>query len=158
MSLPERAVFDYVLLQGLISPRGPAQRLLHAVQERKVLLLLSTHVLGEFREVASRPRVQRKYRLTPAVVDSYCAALLADATIIEDVPHVFEFPRDPDDAHYIDLAVAADAKLVVSRDKDLLSLRDSATVEGRDFAARFPSIEILTPPELVQRLEEAASQ
>jgi putative PIN family toxin of toxin-antitoxin system len=159
MSLPERAVFDCnVLFQGLISSRGPAHSLLEAVKERKVLLFLSNHVVAEFRDVASRPRVQRRYRLTAAVVDSFCAELVANASLIDDVPHIFDFPRDPDDAHYIDLAVAANAKLVVSRDQDLLSLRDPATSEGREFAARFPSIEILTPPELVRRLEMAANQ
>ena len=67
--------------------------------------------------------------------------------MIDNPPHVFEFPRDPDDAHYIDLAVAAKARLVVSRDEDLLSLRDTGTEAGRDLVARFPELTILTPPE-----------
>jgi predicted nucleic acid-binding protein len=36
---------------------------------------------------------------------------------------VFEYERDTDDAHYIDLAVACRAKLIVSRDRDLRATR-----------------------------------
>lgn len=159
MTSLERAVFDCnVLLQGLISSRGPARTLLEAVKQRKLLLFVSAYVLDGLRDVASRPRVQRKYRLTPDLVESFCADLIAHATLVDVVPHVFDFPRDPDDAHYIDLAIAAGAKLVVSRDRDLLSLRDSATTEGRDFVARYPAIEILTPPELIRRLNATANE
>jgi predicted nucleic acid-binding protein len=64
----------------------------------------------------------------------------------------FEFPRDPKDARYVDLALAAQAKLIVSRDLDLLFLGDPSTPEGRDFQARFPDVEILTPTELLRLL------
>jgi predicted nucleic acid-binding protein len=50
--------------------------------------------------------------------------------------------------------VAANAKLIVSRDKDLLSLTDATTPEGQDFASRFPVISILTPSELLAMLEQ----
>lgn len=47
-----------------------------------------------------------------------------------------------------DLALAVDAKLIVSRDKDLLSLRDAATDEARDFSRRYPGLLIFTPVRL----------
>ncbi len=76
----------------------------------------------------------------------------AAGTLIDPVPNVFSYPRDPKDEHYVDLAIAASATLVVSRDKDLLALADPATVEGQDFAARFPAINIVTPVEMLARL------
>lgn len=156
MTLPERAVFDCnVLLQALLSSRGPAGRLLEAARSRKLKLFTSAYGIDELRDVASRPNVQRKFRVTQQMIDDFCHDLVVHATVMESVPHVFDFPRDPDDAHYIDLAVAASAKLVVSRDKDLLSLRDKMTSEGKDLAARFPALEILTPPEALRRLDEA---
>ncbi len=159
MTLPERAVFDCnVLLQALISSRGPAGRLLEAAKNRKLTLFFSSYVLDELRDVALRPKVQRKYHLTPEYVERFCEELTSHATFVAVVPHVFEFPRDPDDAHYVDLAVAASAKLIVSRDQDLLSLRDLSTDDGRAFAGRFPEIEILTPPEALRRLEDLKSE
>ncbi|HEY4233418.1 MAG TPA: putative toxin-antitoxin system toxin component, PIN family [Lacipirellulaceae bacterium] len=67
---------------------------------------------------------------------------------------MFDFPRDPKDAHYVDLALAVNAKLIVSRDKDLLSLRDATTTDGRDFMSRFPALSILTPPEALKLIEK----
>jgi putative PIN family toxin of toxin-antitoxin system len=139
-------------LQSLLSPHGPAGTLLGFAKNHRLTLFVSRYILGELREVALRPNVQRKYKLTPEVVERFCEDVAELAAFVEFVPHVFDFPRDPEDAHYIDLAVAAGAKLIVSRDKDLLSLRDTTSPEGRDFRARFPTIEILTPPELLTLL------
>ena len=159
MSPPFRVVFDcHVLLQSLLSPHGPAGKLIDAVRNGKLSLFLSSYVLEELRDVASRPKVQRKYRLTPEIVEGWCDELVGHATFFDPVPHVFEFPRDPDDAHYIDLAIAAGAKLIVSRDQDLLSLRDPTTADGQEFAAQFPWLEILTPPEALRRLETSATE
>ncbi len=159
MTVPERAVFDCnVLLQALLSSHGPAGKLFDAAKEHKLKLFISAYILDELQDVASRPNVQRKYHLSPELVKQFCLEVVGHATVMDFVPHVFDFPRDPDDAHYVDLAVAANAKLVVSRDQDLLSLRDPLTAEGRGFAARFPGLEILTPPEALRRLNEAASE
>ena len=153
MSDPARAVFDCnVLLQALLSSTGPAGQLVQAVIGGKVSLFVSQYVLEELRDVASRPKVANKFKLTSDVVERYCGLIISYATLVENVPHVFDFPRDPDDAHYVDLAIAISGTLIVSRDKDLLSLRDAATAEGQDFSARFPQIEILTPSEALIRL------
>ena len=70
------------------------------------------------------------------------------------MPSVFEYERDPDDAHYVNLALAANARLIVSRDNDLLALGDQSKLDGRDFAKRFPTLSILTPPAFLQRMDE----
>jgi putative PIN family toxin of toxin-antitoxin system len=156
MSDPSRVVFDCnVYFQALTSPGGPARRLLTKAAARELALVASEQTLVEVADVASRPYLVRKYGLDPLVVERFLADIRAMAEIIDPVPHVFDLPRDPDDAHYIDLAVAASARLVVSRDKDLLALRDTTSPEGRDFAARFPGLEIVTPPELLSRIESA---
>jgi putative PIN family toxin of toxin-antitoxin system len=113
MSSPSRAVFDCnVLLQSLLSSRGPAGRLLGLAKSHTLALFVSRYILDELRDVAMRPNVQRKYHLTSEIVERFCAELEGHATFIEIVPHVFDFPRDPDDAHYVDLAVAVGAKLI----------------------------------------------
>lgn len=159
MSPASRAVFDCnVLLQALISPQGPSGQLLDSARSARLILFVSQYVLDELRDVAARPKVSAKFGLTPEVVTRFCKELAGHVTLVENVPHVFEFPRDPADAHYIDLAVAANAALVVSRDQDLLSLRDASTDDGRAFQARFPWLAILTPPEALRRLEAAGHE
>jgi putative PIN family toxin of toxin-antitoxin system len=135
-SVPERAVFDCnVFFQALASPHGPAARLLDFATRGRLALYASSYTLRELSDVACRRHIVKKYRLDPAVVAKFISDVERVASIVDAVPHVFDFPRDPDDAHYVDLAVAVDAKLIVSRDKDLLSLRDISTVEGREFCS-----------------------
>jgi putative PIN family toxin of toxin-antitoxin system len=155
MNEPERVVFDCnVYFQAIISQRGPAYRLLHCVTEGHLALYASEYVLAELQELTTDARIAKKYRLEKALLEEFFAAIRQVALIIEDVPQVFDFTRDPDDAHYVDLAIAAQAKLIVSRDRDLLSLNDDTTLEGRDFKRRFPDLEILTPTELLRALRE----
>lgn len=72
---------------------------------------------------------------------------------MNNVPSVFNYPRDPDDAHYVDLAVATQAFLVVSRDKDLLDLMHDSNAEGKSLRASYPELRIVTPPGFIQLLE-----
>jgi putative PIN family toxin of toxin-antitoxin system len=157
MSSPERAVFDCnVLLQSLLSASGPAGKLVQLAKEQKLSLFVSAPGIEELHRVANRSNIQKKFRLTAEMIEHFCRDLVAHSTLIDIVPHVFDFPRDPDDSHYIDLAIAARAKFIVSRDHDLLSLRDMATPEGKQFVERFPWLEILTPPEALAQLAEPA--
>lgn len=152
--MPERVVFDCnVFFQALTSPAGPAARLLEFASRRKVLLFVSAYALDELRDVSSRPHLVAKFQLEASVVAEFITRIEAFATFVDLVPHVFDLHRDPDDAHYINLALAANAKLIVSRDKDLLTLRDDTTLQGQEFRQRFPELAILTPPEALSLLD-----
>ncbi len=154
MNVIDHIVFDCnVYFQAAISPSGPARRLLQVVLDGPTVLFASEYILAELASLTSDARIQTKYHLTTEEVDEFFSLIRRHATFVEDVPHVFEFPRDPDDAHYVDLAVSVNAKLIVSRDKDLLSLRDDTTPEGQDFIRRFPQLAILTPPEALALLD-----
>lgn len=150
MTSRERVVFDCnVYFQALISPSGPAGQLFGQAAAKRLELFISAYVLEELRELTAEVRIRNKYKLTPEVLDEFFDKVSLATTLVDAVPSVFEFLRDPDDAHYVDLAVAARAKLIVSRDKDLLSLADATSPEGQDFQARFPDLAILTPTELL---------
>lgn len=153
----ERVVFDCnVYFQAFVSSTGPAGRLLEAVNDKSLSLYLSEFVLDELRDVLNRPHIVAKFGFTQLRVAEYLESLVELSTTITDVPHVFDFARDPKDAHYVDLALAVNAKLIVSRDKDLLSLRDAATSEGRAFLSRFPELLILTPPEALSFISDSS--
>jgi len=118
-----------------------------------VLLFLSSPGLLELRDVASRPKVAVQLRLTPSKVETFMQAIQAVATLLDGFPETFNYSRDPDDAHYVNLALAANASLIVSRDKDLLDLMDPASTTGCDFQKRFPQLRILSPVAFLQEIE-----
>ncbi len=66
--------------------------------------------------------------------------------------HASAHPLDRDDSEYVNLAIVADAKLIVSRDKHLLGLNDAAKPWAREFQERFPDIRVMEPAEfLIER-------
>lgn len=153
MNVAPRVVYDCnVLVQALISRRGPAFAAVEAARERRVVLYISQFVLDELRRVSARPLIATRFSLTEKRVADFVALLEGSSHFLSTVPKVFNYDRDPGDAHYVDLAVAANAQLIVSRDGDLLSLGDLNRAEGRDFAQRFPGLQILTPPQLLAML------
>ena len=154
---PIRVVYDCnTFLQAMAAPAGPAGRCVQLALGGTVRLFVSPTVLAELREVASRAKVAAKLRLTPQRTDGFVNAIEAAATVVEGFPQPFIYDRDPDDAHYVNLALAAGAKLIVSRDKDLLDLTDSTKADGVDFRARFPDLRILSPVQFLAELQRSS--
>lgn len=76
---------------------------------------------------------------------------------IKEVPRAFEYPRDPTDEPYINLAIAAHAKYLVSRDKDLLDLMTATDLESKQFRQRFRFLRIIDPAGLLHEIKELAA-
>jgi uncharacterized protein len=152
-----RVVFDCnIFLQALASPDGPAGRCVQLAFDRKVDLFISPAVLEEVREVSARPKVIAKLRLISDRVQEYMEALEMAATVLTGFAETFSYQRDPDDAHYVNLAAAAGAEVIVSRDTDLLDLMDAARPEAAAFQARFPLLRILDPVAFLGEVEATA--
>lgn len=159
MNPPERVVFDCgVFFQALIAPGGPAGKCFAAATDGELLLIISNFVLTELRDVCLRPHLVRRFRLSESRVAAFVSQIEKVATFVAVVPHVFDYPRDPDDEHYVDLAVVSHARLIVSRDNDLLALEDPSNEDGFSFHQRFPELTILTPEELLQRISQRSNE
>ena len=134
MTRSTRVVFDCnTFLQALASPNGPAGRCVQLAIDGKVELFLSPTVVEELHDVASRAKVIAKLHLSHDRTQEFIEVIDVTAMLLMGFLEPFVYQRDPDDAHYVNLAVAADAKLIVSRDKDLLDLMDSTKPEAADF-------------------------
>lgn len=148
-----KVVFDCnVFLQAAASGDGPAGMCLELARQGRLVLVVSRPILSEFREVSFRPKVARKLALTGEIVEGFLEDLLSFAEVLEVVPAVFSHPADPKDSMYVDLAVAAGAAVITSRDVHLLSLGDPNRTEGVAFRGRFPGLEVLTPTQLLDRV------
>lgn len=144
---PTDAVFDCnVFLQALGNPVGPAGRCVQAFLDGRARLFVDRLLLDELADVTGRPKVARKLRILQTRVDELTNQLMASAVLVEPVPQVFVYDRDPDDAHLVDLAIATGALLIVSRDKDLLDLMDIGNDTGRVLRAAHPTFRVVTPP------------
>jgi putative PIN family toxin of toxin-antitoxin system len=117
------------------------------VEEGRVELVVSRAVLAEVREVLERPELKprRQGRLTAAIVEALMAWIEEHAFHFAEPPLAFTYPRDPDDEPYVDLAIAAGASYLVSRDNDLLELQSPDSEDGKQLRTLAPDLTILDP-------------
>ena len=65
----------------------------------------------------------------------------------------FRLDRDPNDAMFVELAIAGNATHIVSLDADLLSLPTSHTDDGKRFRQRLGRRKILKPRDFLNQHE-----
>jgi predicted nucleic acid-binding protein len=113
---------------------------------------------GRGRDVLNRPEIRAlKPDLSPAEVARFLEAVAYRSVVVRDVPSVLTWPRDPKDAPYMNLAVAAETDYLVTRDKDLLALNSDHSAEGKQFRQLSRNrVQILTPAEFLQRVRPPA--
>jgi len=112
-----------VFLQGAGRPASPARACFRLVDEERVTLCLSAPILAEVRDVLTRPKTLRKFPLlSPEWTETFVRGAESKAVLLSEVPRVMALDRDPKDEPYLNLALAAQAQYLVSRDLDLLDL------------------------------------
>ena len=96
--------------------------------------------------MAESPKTQSRFPLlTPVWVDEFSRDMERKSVVLANVPSAYSLPRDPKDEPYLNLAIAANATFLVSRDLDLLDLMQDAT-----FRQQFLSLTILDPVAFLQ--------
>jgi putative PIN family toxin of toxin-antitoxin system len=155
MSEAQRVVFDCnIFAQALITPTGRAARCLEHVLAGDLQLFWSQYILDEVRNLRNKPTPLR-LGLTIDKIERLIDRLNPVVQLVSDPPPIYNHPLDPKDSHYINLAIACMANLVVSRDKHLLKLMDPFWPFAEEFRLRFPDLLVLRPEELLQRLENS---
>ena len=102
MSVP--VVYDtMVFLQAAARPER-THASFRAVLDDRVKLHLSPELLAEVQDVLNRDTIRAKFpALTPQVVNMFIAEVLAHGTMLDPVPHSFNWQQHPDDNHLFDL-------------------------------------------------------
>ena len=142
-------VFDCMLfLQAVTNDAGPAFACFQLVLDDVLTLYVSPVILAEVRDVLGRPKIRRKFpSLTAGHAEAFLQKVEAEAVVLNEVPVAFHYPRDPDDEPYINLAIGAGVRYLVSRDKDLLDLMADPAFRGR-----FPGLSVIDPVALLREL------
>lgn len=153
------AVYDCVVyLQALINPAGPAGACIQYLLDGQVRVYASDYVIGEVLDVARRPSISRKFEISDYDVARFLDPIVRRIEVVDEVPDLFHLSTDPDDAHYVNLAIATGAAYVVSRDGHLLRLSDEAMADGAELRARYPHLQILTPPRFLAKVRAQSEQ
>ncbi len=139
------------LLRGFNYEFGASGKLLQACKARRVVTLLSKSVLTEYREILSDPELAGSVARGPGAVEDLLGALRFIGEYFAEVNIRFEFPRDPDDATFIELAIAGRATHIITHDKDLLSLPTSRSDAGKRFRQRLPGVQVVDAATFVRK-------
>lgn len=118
------AVFDStVLVSAFVAKKGVSAQLLDQAVKGAFDFSLSHGIIEETRDVLlHRRHLRKRFTYTDQEVEEYAALLRAFARIVTDLPPV-EVSRDPNDDPVIACAMSAGVPYLVTRDKDLLTLK-----------------------------------
>jgi putative PIN family toxin of toxin-antitoxin system len=133
-----RVVLDANVVFAAAGWRGEAYRSIIAMARRRITAFATEETLQELRTLVA----ERGHRLRHSP-HNLLAWYYERVKLVSPLPLGKRRSRDPDDDPYLACALAAGARLIVSRDEDLLSLQ-------KPFG-----IEIITPTELLRRLAKA---
>ncbi|MEP6756024.1 MAG: putative toxin-antitoxin system toxin component, PIN family [Chthonomonadales bacterium] len=151
-----RVVFDCnIFLQAAIRDTGPSFACLAAAEAGSIELFITPQIVVEIESVFSRPKVKKSF---PLLTTQYAKAFLqqvnAFTTTFIDIPTVIQYPRDPKDEPYINLAIACRADYLVTWDNDLLDLMKTSDHSGPTLLEDYPRLSIINPPGMLERLRE----
>lgn len=135
-----RAVIDTnVILSAVIKPDGRVGAILELLRNDAYCLLYSDQLITEFVDVINRPRIRLKYNLRAEDIETVLALLFLRGEAVVPSRRI-DVCRDPKDNMLLELAVAGQAAVVVSGDKDILELGEFEGISlesPADFLGRF---------------------
>ena len=134
-----RVVLDANVVFAGAGWRGEAYACLLAVARRRVTVVATSEILEELRALVAERSYKSKHSPHNLLTWYYDTVKM-----VEPSPLGRRRSRDPKDDPYLACALAAGAKVIVSRDDDLLAMK-------KPFG-----IEIITPRELLTRLARVA--
>ncbi|MBY0401189.1 putative toxin-antitoxin system toxin component, PIN family [Myxococcota bacterium] len=116
-----RVVADTNIVVSAILWGGNPRVVLDAARRRTIGLFTSAALIAELEDVLSRAKFSERI----ARVESSVEEMVGDYLELAELVRPTEYPvvvRDPDDDQVIACAIAADARIIVTSDSDLLAI------------------------------------
>ena len=114
-----RVVLDTNVLVSALLFTGTASEILPLWQKAAITVLLSRDILEEYLRVLSYPKFQLSEAEIKALMEE---ELLAFVTAVKPKRRLSVVKRDPSDNKFLECALAGRARVIISGDKDLLSI------------------------------------
>lgn len=113
-----RVLIDTNVLVSAVLFGGVPGAIVDAARTGSVTGVVSLHILGEFRDVLTRPR----FGVKPGVADALAEEIASFCEVVAVECAVGTWSADADDDPVVEAAIAADADVVVTGDAHLLAL------------------------------------
>jgi len=128
--MPNAVLDSTILVSAFLTKMGVSAELLYQAVGGAFQLSLAEEIIGETQRVLLEyQRIRKRYRYSDREVRAFCQALRKVFPLITELPHLESVSRDPHDDPVIACAIKAGAQYLVTRDKDLLSMRKYKTVK-----------------------------
>ena len=140
--MPKSVVVDAsVLVSAFLFPASVPGRSVQAARQGRFVLRLSPLLLDETRYALLSTRLRGIYGYADEAALAWCMELAQIGRLFAaPLPEIGPVCRDPNDDHVIATAVAVNAEIIVTGDKDLLAL------------SQYQSIRILTARSFLTQL------
>ena len=114
-----RVVLDTNVVVSALRFSGVSSKLVPLWQSGAITVLLSRSMLEEYVRALSYPKFQLAEGETKSLIQE---ELLPHVEVVKGVRRLRVFERDPSDDKFIECAVAGKARIIISGDKDILSI------------------------------------
>jgi putative PIN family toxin of toxin-antitoxin system len=127
---PPRLVVDTnIIVSGLITSGTPPAKILDAIHNKKITLLISDEIIGEYLRVLEYPHIRKYKKITDETISHLTAFFINETERVEILSPINASP-DPDDDKFLSLATEGQADFIVTGDKaDLLSLKEISGIK-----------------------------
>jgi putative PIN family toxin of toxin-antitoxin system len=140
-----RVVLDAnVVVSGWLQAAGPSGRVLSAANTGRFRTVVSQAIVEEYRRSLGYPKIRRRLRVSPRVVDTWLDTLVHLSDVVPGARDVAVVRTDPDDDKYLAAALEGMASLVISGDRDLLDLET------------YEELRIMSPLAFIELLDQGA--
>lgn len=112
-----------IIVSGIISSKGSPNKILNLWRQKKIQLIISPAIIKEIIAVFKRPKIRNNYQLSDKHINKIKQLLQKDATLIKPKSYLKIIKVDPADDKFINCALTARVKFIVSGDKHLLDLK-----------------------------------
>jgi len=121
-----------VIVSGILKPYSKSATILRLVADGAIRLAHDLRLLSEYRDVLARPT----FNFTKAEVESFLTQVEGEGLLVSAKPLNFHLP-DPDDEPFLEVALSAKVKAVVTGNKRHFPQKD------------YSGIKILSPVEFL---------
>jgi putative PIN family toxin of toxin-antitoxin system len=123
--MPKAVLDSTVLVSAFLSKTGVSRELLRKAKAGNFTICLAEEILKETeRKLLEYSRIRKRYPYTDEGAAKYVQLLRIVCQVVTELPKIKAVARDPNDDMIIACGIKAKAGYIVTRDKDMLDLKE----------------------------------